>query len=1148
MLELREITKAYRTANLVQVALDRVSVAFRDNEFVAVLGQSGSGKTTMLNVIGGLDRFQEGDLVIDGVSTKHYRARDWDAYRNNRIGFVFQSYNLIPHQSVLANVELALTLSGVSRGERRKRALDALDRVGLSEHVRKLPSQMSGGQMQRVAIARALINDPEILLADEPTGALDSKTSVQVMDLLREVAKDRLVIMVTHNPELAHQYATRIVELADGRIVADSEPFIPGTEEVREAKPARRTSMGFLTALALSFNNLMTKKGRTLMTSFAGSIGIIGIAAILALANGANAYIQRTEEDALSSYPLTIQKQGFSMESMMSSAVLGGSSTEGDPGGVRVSSRRSLTGMIQNAKTNDLKSLKVYLDNNGGGIKAHASSVEYGYGITPLIFQQDTSKGLNQVSPEPAFSPIASARGGSANPMSSTSLSTDAFYQMPTDQSLYADAYDVLAGTWPTGADDLVLVLDAQGQISDVFEYTLGLKDHKDLQSLMRSYYSGQMGRGAGSPQSGAQSGAGDAPSAVYDYSQILGTAFSRVNAPDQYTYDSTYRVWTDHSADTDYMKDLVSKGQRLTITGIVKPKSSSRTPLRQGIGYTADLTHRVIDEAGASQIVKDQIASPTIDVFTGKTFKELADGQKDKASGFDMSSLFSVDEGKLGAAFQIDPSKLQMDMSALDFSGLDFSGLDFSKLDMSGMDLSGLDPSALVPQGAQSGAQSGLLPGMDLGELTKQFPQLADIDFAGIISAALKDGAVKEGAGEYLASRASQIAQDFIAYAREQAAKAPDRDGDGIPDIDLVGLVSDYMTSADVVRQLTDAVTSDQVIDSGKLIANLTKALGDDPAIAQIAQAVSQQIADAVSAQIASQLSGLLGQGLGASLSQMMSDTMGQAMGQMMEGFAEQIGARISSAMDDFAEAMGSAVSIDPGAFADAFSMNFDEKSLAALMATMMSTSVPDYDTNLKGLGWAAIDTPTTISIYPKSFADKDEVKRILDAYSADQVSAGAPDKAITYTDLMGTLMSSVTSIIDVISWLLIAFVSISLVVSSIMIAIITYISVLERRKEIGILRSIGASKGDVSRVFNAETVIEGFLAGVMGVGVTYGLCALVNAVVSSAFDVHDIAQLSLLAALALIAVSVGLTVFAGLVPASRAARQDPVEALRSE
>ncbi|EJF45459.1 efflux ABC transporter, permease protein [Schaalia georgiae F0490] len=1148
MLELREITKAYRTANLVQVALDRVSVAFRDNEFVAVLGQSGSGKTTMLNVIGGLDRFQRGDLVIDGVSTKAYRARDWDAYRNNRIGFVFQSYNLIPHQSVLANVELALTLSGVSRGERRKRALDALDRVGLSEHVRKLPSQMSGGQMQRVAIARALINDPEILLADEPTGALDSKTSVQVMDLLREVAKDRLVIMVTHNPELAHQYATRIVELADGRIVADSEPFTPGTEEVREAKPARRTSMGFLTALALSFNNLMTKKGRTLMTSFAGSIGIIGIAAILALANGANAYIQRTEEDALSSYPLTIQKQGFSMESMMSSAVLGGSSTEGDPGGVRVSSRQSLTGMIQNAKTNDLKSLKVYLDNNGGGIRSHASSVEYGYGTTPLIFQQDTSKGLNQVSPEPAFSPIASARGGSANPMSSTSLSTDAFYQMPTDRSLYADAYDVLAGTWPTGADDLVLVLDAEGQISDVFEYTLGLKDHKDLQSLMCSYYSGQMGRGAGSPQSGgqsgAQSGAGGASPTVYDYSQILGTAFSRVNAPDQYTYDSTYRVWTDHSADTDYMKDLVSKGQRLTITGIVKPKSSSRTPLRQGIGYTADLTYRVIDEAGASQIVKDQIASPTIDVFTGKTFKELADGQKNKASGFDMSSLFSVDEGKLGAAFQIDPSKLQMDMSALDFSGLDLSGFDFSQLDMSGMDLSGLDPSALVP----SGAQSGLLPGMDLGELTKQFPQLADIDFAGIVSAALKDGAVKEGAGEYLASRASQIAQDFIAYVREQAAKAPDLDGDGIPDIDLVELVSDYMKSADVARQLTDAVTSDQVIDSGKLIANLTKALGDDPAIAQIAQAVSQQIADAISTQIAGQLSGLLGQGMGAVLSQMMSDTMGQAMGQMMEGFAEQIRARISSAMDGFAEAMSSAVSIDPGAFADAFSMNFDEKSLAALMATMMSTNVPDYDTNLRGLGWAAIDSPTTISIYPKSFADKDEVKKILDAYSADQVSAGAPDKAITYTDLMGTLMSSVTSIIDVISWLLIAFVSISLVVSSIMIAIITYISVLERRKEIGILRSIGASKGDVSRVFNAETVIEGFLAGVMGVGITYGLCSLVNAVVSSVFDVHGIAQLSPVAALALIAVSVGLTVFAGLIPASRAARQDPVEALRSE
>lgn len=428
MLELRNIVKIYETANLRQVALNDVSVAFRDSEFVAVLGQSGSGKTTMLNVVGGLDRFQSGDLVIDGISTKDYKARDWDAYRNNRIGFVFQSYNLIPHQTILSNVELALTLSGVSRGERRKRAMEALERVGLAEHVGKKPSQLSGGQMQRVAIARALINDPEILLADEPTGALDSKTSVQVMDLLRDVAQDRLVIMVTHNPELAHQYATRIVELADGEVVADSRPFVPGTEEVREAKPVRRTSMGFLTALSLSFNNLMTKKGRTLMTSFAGSIGIIGIAAILALANGTNAYIAQTEEETLGAYPLTIQKTGMDMSSALSAQVEAASSEKPSDGKVGVSKLRTLADNIRDAKTNDLASLKAFLDGNGGRVNSYVNAIEYDYDVTPQIFQADTSKDNIQVSPDQAMSRMETGFRGS--PMSSM-MATNAFYQMP---------------------------------------------------------------------------------------------------------------------------------------------------------------------------------------------------------------------------------------------------------------------------------------------------------------------------------------------------------------------------------------------------------------------------------------------------------------------------------------------------------------------------------------------------------------------------------------------------------------------------------------------------------------------------------------------------------------------------------------------
>ena len=1136
MLELKEIVKAYQTANLVQVALNKVSVAFRDNEFVAVLGQSGSGKTTMLNVIGGLDRFQSGDLVIDGISTKDYKARDWDAYRNNRIGFVFQAYNLIPHQSVLANVELALTLSGVSRSERRKRALDALERVGLKDHVNKKPSQMSGGQMQRVAIARALINDPEILLADEPTGALDSKTSVQVMDLLRDVARDRLVIMVTHNPELAHEYATRIVELADGCIVADSDPFVPTAQDRREAKPARRTSMGFLTALSLSANNLMTKKGRTLMTSFAGSIGIIGIAAILALANGTNAYIAKTEEETLGAYPLTIQKTGIDMTAALSVSASDSKDSQPAPDGkVGVSKLRTFADTIRDAKTNDLASLKTYLDNNGGGIDTMVNAIEYDYDIVPQIYQSDTSKATVQVSPDQSMKQMEAGFGSGAF---SSMMVTNPFYQMPATTSLYTSAYDVVAGSWPSGANQVVLVLDEDGNIPNLFEYTLGLKDHKEFDDLMRQYYQGALGdKKQSGTQSGAQSGAS---TATYDYSAILGTTFRRVNAFDKYTWDDTYKVWTDRSSDADYMKKLVDGGQQLTISGIVKPNSDKGGALRQGIAYTPALTYQIIEEAAASPIVKAQRAKPDVDVFTGKTFKELADNQKSQSGGFDMSSLFTVDESKLSAAFQIDPSKMQMDLSGLDFSGMDLSGLDFSNLDMSGMDLSNIDLSALA---AQSGAQSGMtfdLSGLDFGELSKDLPQLANVDFQTIIRSALADGAVKDGAADYLSAQASQIAQGFQDYAREQIEAGGTTD--------FATLASAYFSQPEVLEQLRAAVSSDKVVDSDKLAANLTKALGDDPALAQIGTDVSTQVMNAISAQIAAQLGRTLTQGVSAVIGQVMQEAMTNAMTSMMTQLSTAIGDQIGATMEQFATNMSSAFSMDPQAFADAFHSNLDEKSLAALMATMFSTNVPTLETNLRNLGWADIASPSNISIYPKSFADKDKVKAALDAYNADNKAAGATDKVITYSDVMGALMSSVTKIVDIISWLLIAFVSISLVVSSIMISIITYISVLERRKEIGILRSIGASKGDVSRVFNAETVIEGLLAGLMGVGVTYGLCAVANGIAHSSFNVDNIAQLSPVTALVLIGVSVGLTVIAGIIPASRASRQDPVEALRSE
>lgn len=1141
MLELKEIVKAYQTASLVQVALNKVSVAFRDNEFVAVLGQSGSGKTTMLNVIGGLDRFQAGDLVIDGISTKDYKARDWDAYRNNRIGFVFQAYNLIPHQSVLANVELALTLSGVSRSERRKRALDALERVGLKDHVNKKPSQMSGGQMQRVAIARALINDPEILLADEPTGALDSATSVQVMDLLRDVARDRLVIMVTHNPELAHQYATRIVELADGCIVADSDPFVPTAEDQRAAKPARRTSMGFVTALSLSANNLMTKKGRTLMTSFAGSIGIIGIAAILALANGTNAYIQKTEEETLGSYPLTIQKSGVDMTAALSTSASDSKKDKPAPDGqVGVSQMRTFADTIRDAKTNDLASLKTYLDNNGGNVETMVNAIEYDYDVVPQIFQSDTSKSTVQVSPDQSMKQMEAGFGSGAF---GAMMQTNAFYQMPATASLYTSAYDLVAGSWPSGANQVVLVLDEDGNIPNLFEYTLGLKDHKEFDDLMRTYYQGTLGgKTSADAQTNAQSGTSDA---TYDYSTILSTTFRRINAFDKYTWDETYKVWTDRSSDADYMKKLVDDGQELTISGIVKPNSNKGGALRQGIAYTPALTYQIIEEASASPIVKAQRAKPDVDVFTGKTFKELADDQKSQSSGFDMSSLFTVDESKLSAAFQIDPDKMQMDLSGMDFSGMDLSGIDFSTLDMSGLDLSNLDLSTIdfSNLAGQSGAQSGMgidLSKLDLGDLSKDIPELATIDFPTIIQSALADGAVKDGAGEYLSAQASEIAQGFQEYAQKQIEEGGTTD--------FAVLAANYFSQPKVLEKIQTAVGSDQVVDADKLSANLMKAIGDDPALAKIGTDISTQVMNAISTQIAAQLGASLTQGVGAAIGQVMQEAMTAAMTQMMTQISDTIGTQMNTVMDQFATDMSSAFSMDPNAFAEAFKSNVDEKSLAALMATMFSTNVPTLETNLRNLGWADIASPSNISIYPKSFADKDKVKAALDTYNKDNEAAGATDKVITYSDIMGALMSSVTKIVDIISWLLIAFVSISLVVSSIMISIITYISVLERRKEIGILLSIGASKGDVSRVFNAETVIEGFLAGTIGVGVTYALCALANSIAYSSFSVENIAQLSPLTAVALVAVSVGLTVIAGIIPAARASRQDPVEALRSE
>ena len=649
MLQIQHICKEYRTGNLVQKALDDVSLNLRDNEFVAILGPSGSGKTTLLNIIGGLDRYDSGDLIINGISTKKYKDRDWDSYRNHTIGFVFQSYNLIPHQTVLSNVELALTISGIGKEERRKRAIDALKKVGLGEQLHKRPSQMSGGQMQRVAIARALVNDPDILLADEPTGALDSDTSIQVMDLLKEVAKDRLVVMVTHNPELAEEYATRIVNLRDGKIRSDTDEYIVDEQTLKEPehKNMGKSSMSFLTALALSFNNLKTKKARTLLTSFAGSIGIIGIALILALSNGVNGYIQSIEEETLSEYPLQIQSTGFDITSMM----VGNTGTDDkskDSSGKKnkdgqVKVMEMVTNMFSKMNTNDLKSLKKHLEKDNDALKSYTNAVEYDYDVDPQIYRED-SDGVRQVHPDKSFSSIGIGADSGANSMMSSMMSTNVFYRMPKNTSLYEKQYDVKAGRWPKKYNECVLVLSQDGGMSDFLLYTLGLRDQMELDDMIKAFASEEEIK---------------TPSSLgtYTYKDILNKKFKLVNQADYYEYDSQYKVWKDKSDNAEYMKKLVADGEDIKIVGIVQPAEGSKaTALNMGIGYPYSLMTHVAEEAKNSEIVKQQKASPDINVFTGEKF-----GEDSGDNGLDMNSLFSVDEDALQKAFGMGDTDLSL-------------------------------------------------------------------------------------------------------------------------------------------------------------------------------------------------------------------------------------------------------------------------------------------------------------------------------------------------------------------------------------------------------------------------------------------------------------------------------------------------------
>lgn len=1254
MLQIKDIHKEYRTGNLVQRALDGVSLSLRDNEFVAILGPSGSGKTTLLNIIGGLDRYDSGDLIINGISTKKYKDRDWDSYRNHTIGFVFQSYNLIPHQTVLANVELALTISGVSKSERRRRAKEALEKVGLGAQIHKKPSQMSGGQMQRVAIARALVNDPEILLADEPTGALDSETSVQVMDLLQEVAKERLVVMVTHNPELAQLYATRIVTVKDGRILSDTDPFVIDSESMAPPvhKNMGKSSMSFFTALSLSFQNLKTKKARTLLTSFAGSIGIIGIALILSISNGVDKYITNMEEETLSEYPLQIQSTGVDLTSMMMGAATAQSGKKDGEVGVA----QMVTNMFSKMNSNDLESLKVYLDSNESSISQYANSVEYTYSVSPQIFLEN-GKNIRQVNPDKSFSAMGLGSGSSNSIMSST-MSTDVFHEMPEDADLYKDQYDVKAGRWPENYKECVLVLTSQGDISDFLQYTLGLRDGKELDDMVQKFMA----------EEAVETPENEGP---YTYDEILGKKFKLVNSTDYYEYDEEYKVWKDKSDNSSYMKKLVKNGEDLTIVGIVQPvEGATASMLTAGICYTPELTKHVIEKAASSEIVKQQLADEKINVFTGEEF-----GKEDNEnSKFDMESLFSINADALQEAFQVDLSGFNMDLSSLSglSSGLnvempdmpDMSALagninldessmpDLSKLiklDDLDLDLSHMiDPEEIlknlpadqVPDMSQALKSvkfdfteekvTALLKEVLTGyqESIKDKPE-ADMDK---MQAALKQYLTSKEMNERLCKDLQELVKNnvnvdmssekLIAVAvglmnqYQEYAKA-----NGITQTDVASILA-FLSQGEIQQQIKEEaenlvknsvtvnITTKQIQDlllqdvvaaypeyarnnslpdpanlgtyfleymqtedgQNRLMNGLMTLVDTSEVQTQFSQAMETYMksmmtsfTDAITKGIESKFTEIMEQvekqltkGIQTAMEQMMgniSSGMQEAMQSVMASVSSSITSAMSQAMSGLGglgSSMGNmedALSIDPEAFAKAIQMNMNEDDLSELMMSLLSSENSSYDGNLKKLGYADLNVPGGINIYPKDFESKSEIVGILDQYNADMEAAGEDEKVITYTDLVGTLMSSVTNIVNIISYVLVAFVAISLVVSSIMIGVITYISVLERKKEIGILRAIGASRHNVSQVFNAETFIIGFCAGAMGIGITLLLLIPANSIIRSLADgVNVKAALPPVAAVVLIGLSVVLTLLGGLIPSRKAAKSDPVTALRTD
>ena len=1050
MLEIKKVTKIYKTEGFEQKALNKVSVSFRKSEFASILGPSGSGKTTFLNIIGGLDSYTSGDLIINGISTKDFSDRDWDSYRNHRVGFVFQSYNLISHQSVLKNVELALTLSGCSKEERRKKAIKALKEVGLEDHINKRPNQLSGGQMQRVAIARALVNDPDIILADEPTGALDSDTSVQIMKILKKVSSKKLVIMVTHNPELAKEYSSRIINIKDGEIVDDSNPFSDKEKKLEDkALKDKKTKMSFLTALSLSFNNLMTKKGRTILVAIAGSIGIIGIALVLAVSTGFQSYVDSIGEETLTSYPLNIMQESMDITSSLLSMTSGKAKSDGSN---KVVEQQYITSMLSNVSTNDLKSFKKHIEKNSKTIEKDVSNIKYSYSIDPNIYTIDATNKLAKLNPSNLFSTMM----GSNNLMSSYSMMTSIYSQIVDDHSEIEKDYDVLKGRWPEKYDEMIIVLSEPNNISDLLVYSLGLRDTEELTSMVTSIMSGEKVDISNKPK-------------TFTYDELMGIDLRLILPADKFKYNTKYDVYEDMSDDKEYMKKLYDKALKLKIVGIVSPKEGKNSmALNRGVLYTSDLIKYIINTSKDYDVVKKQLKNSEIDVFSGNRF----DSDKNNYN-FGFRDLVKVDNKKLKDAFDI----------KIDQSSLEKETKQYMK------EISDSITTDTTPA----------------SNLLKDNYKL------------LSNGVFKSIEGEFSLSDIDSIVEKYLNSYE-------------------AGNVLSYMENKYVIPKDTFKKTYSGLL-KGMLLAYVYGYNAVvNPEVISTEQNPKATVVNEIKNSVVE--------------SYLKDDKISLAMETLAKAMTEakvkkEVLTKVGNLTAEISKRFASSFNIDQDKIASAFSLNFSENELARVVSAMMNKTETNQKTNLITLGYQDFDEPTYISFYFRSFDGKEHFLNFIDDYN----KSVKEDKKINFSDTTGILMSSVKTIVNAVSYVLIAFVSISLVVSSIMIGVITYISVYERTKEIGILRSIGASKGNISSIFNAETFIIGLLSGLFGIGISYTLIPIINKILHHyTGNIPLSAILRINNALILVILSIVLTLIGGLIPAKAASKKDPVEALRSE